>query len=60
MLKVSGKGDKEKYTPDELTSISLEEVKKMIELQIPNAFAKKAPAKKAAAKTATKAKPKKK
>ncbi len=52
MLKVVGKGEKGKYTPEELATISLEEVKQMIETQIPNAFAKKAVAKKAAPKKA--------
>jgi DNA topoisomerase-1 len=52
MLKVGFKADNTKYTAEELANVSLEEVKKMIETQVPNAFAKKgkAPAKKAAAK----------
>ncbi|WP_018613933.1 type I DNA topoisomerase [Segetibacter koreensis] len=50
MLKVVGKGEKGKYTPEELAHISLDEVKKMIETQVPDAFVKKAAAKKVAAK----------
>ena len=54
MLKITGKGENGKYTPEELAVISLEEIKKMIETQMPDAFAKKAkPAiKKAVAKKA--------
>jgi DNA topoisomerase-1 len=56
MLKLGRKVDDEKYTKEELSSISLEDVKKIIETQMPDAFAKKA-----AKKTATKkAAPKKK
>lgn len=55
MLKLS-KGEKGgKYTPEELSLLSLDEVKKMIEAQVPNAFApkgKKGAAKKAAPKKA--------
>jgi DNA topoisomerase-1 len=64
MLKLGKKADDTKYTADELTTVSLDEVKKMIEAQVPNAFAKakaaakKAPTKKAAA--PKKAAPKKK
>jgi DNA topoisomerase-1 len=50
MLKVIGKGEKGKYTAEELATIPLEEVKKMIEAQVPDAFTKKAAAKKTAAK----------
>jgi DNA topoisomerase-1 len=64
ILKVGRKADDTKYTTEELSTVSLDDVKKMIEAQLPNAFAKatkaaakKAPAKKAAAK---KAAPKKK
>ncbi|MDQ6812975.1 MAG: type I DNA topoisomerase [Bacteroidota bacterium] len=53
MLKVIGKGEKGKYTAEELATLPLDEVKKMIEAQIPNAFAKKAAAKKTAAKKAS-------
>ena len=52
MLKLTGK----KYTAEEAALLTLEEVKAMIESQVPNAFAKKekkAPAKKTAAKTKT-------
>jgi DNA topoisomerase-1 len=61
MLKLSRKADNEKYTPEELATISLDDVKKMIEEQVPDAFVKKA-AKKAAApkKAATKKSAKKK
>jgi len=53
MLKLMGKPDKGgKYSPEELATISLEEVKQMIEAQEPNAFVKKATAKKAAPKKA--------
>ncbi len=44
MLKITKKADDTKYTPEELAVISLDEVKKMIETQIPDAFAKKAKA----------------
>ena len=53
MLKLTKKADDTKYTPEELVTVSLEEIKKMIETQVPNAFAKKAVAKKAAPKKAT-------
>ncbi|GAB2658362.1 type I DNA topoisomerase [Flavihumibacter cheonanensis] len=64
MLKMGRKADGSKFTEEELTGISLEEIKKMIEAEIPGAFekaAKKAPAKKAATKKAPakKAAPKK-
>ncbi|MFT3902054.1 MAG: type I DNA topoisomerase [Niabella sp.] len=51
MLKLGRKPDGEKYTSEEAASISLEEVKKMIEAELPGAFDKptKAPAKKKAA-----------
>ncbi len=68
MIKIGRKPNDEKYTNDELATISLDEVKRLIELEVPDAFAKKetkkkttakkAPAKKTAAKTA-KAKSKK-
>jgi DNA topoisomerase-1 len=60
MLKLGRKEGGEKFTPEEVSALSLDEVKKMITAQVPDAFtkkaaAKKAPAKKAAAKkTATK------
>ena len=50
MLKVVGKGENGKYTPEELSQISLEDVKKMIVTQVPDAFAKKAATKKTATK----------
>jgi DNA topoisomerase-1 len=56
ILKVIKKADDTKYTTEELSAISLDDVKKMIEAQMPDAFVKKA-----AKKTATKkAAPKKK
>lgn len=68
ILKVGRKADDSKYTAEELITVPLDDVKKMIELQIPNAFAtkkaaaKKAPGKKAAPKkdATKKAAPKKK
>jgi DNA topoisomerase-1 len=62
MLKLAKKADDTKYTAEELSTVPLEDVKKMIELHIPNAFAKKAAAKKAPGKKAApkKAAPKKK
>jgi DNA topoisomerase-1 len=50
MLKVTGQVEKGKYTAEELSTVSLDEVKKMIETQIPDAFVKKAAPKKVAAK----------
>lgn len=60
MLKVTPKADKTKYSAEELATIDLDTVKKMIEEQVPDAFAKKA-VKKAATKKAAakKAAPKK-
>ena len=49
ILRVPKKADDTKYTAEELSSISLDDVKKMIETQMPDAFVKKA-----AKKTATK------
>ena len=60
MLKLGRKADTNKYTPEELAEIDIEVIKKMIEEQVPNAFAKKTkaapkkPATKAAKKTAVK------
>jgi DNA topoisomerase-1 len=48
MLKLTA-GPNGKYTPDELATIELDAVKKMILIQEPKAFDKKAPAKKKAA-----------
>lgn len=52
MLKLGKKPDNTKYTPEEIETIPLEDVKKMIEAQVPDAFTKKTKAapKKAAAK----------
>jgi DNA topoisomerase-1 len=55
MLKMGRKADGSKFAEAELTGISLEEIKKMIEAEIPGAFekaTKKAPAKKAGTKKA--------
>jgi DNA topoisomerase-1 len=65
MLKLTKSDGGERYTPEDLKSLSLDEVKKMIEQQVPGAFDKKgkkaatkkiptakAPAKKAASKKA--------
>ncbi len=54
MIKLAKKKDGEKYTNEELASISIDEVKKMIEIEEPNAFKKAAPKKAAAKKTAAK------
>ncbi len=51
MLKLGKKDDDTKYTAEELAALSLDDVKKMIEKQMPDAFMKKA-AKKAATKRA--------
>ncbi len=50
MLKLDRKKDESKYTNEEAATIELEDVKKMIEAQVPNAFSKKAAAKKTPAK----------
>jgi len=52
MLKLGRKANNEKYTEEEVRNLPLEEVKKMIENQVPGAFAKKTAAKKTAAKKA--------
>jgi DNA topoisomerase-1 len=55
MLKMGRKADGSKYVEEELTGISLDEIKKMIEVEMPGAFdkaSKKATAKKAATKKA--------
>jgi DNA topoisomerase-1 len=61
MLKLIGQGANGKYTPEELAALDLESVKKMILVQEPKAFDKKAAVKKKAApkKAATKKAPKK-
>ena len=60
MLKLGRKDGGEKYTPEELSSVPIDDVKKMIEHQVPGAFSKKAVSKKSATKksTAKKATPK--
>lgn len=50
MLKLSRKEGGEKYTAEELSALAIEDVKKMIEQQVPGAFSKKAATKKAATK----------
>lgn len=52
MLKLDRKAKGDKYTPEELAAISLDEVKKMIVEQVPNAFDKKGAKKAAIKKTA--------
>lgn len=47
MLKLSRPG-KSKFTPEEAAELSIDEVKAIVEAQVPGAFDKKAPAKKAA------------
>lgn len=54
MLKIEPKADKSKYSAEELAEISLEDIKKMIVAQQPDAFEKKAPKKAAAKKAAPK------
>lgn len=57
MIKIGRKENSEKYTPEELSTVSLDGVKKMIVAEEPTAFDK--PIKKAAAKKKTAAKKKK-
>src|SRR5690606_1870037 len=54
MLKLDRKADESKYTPEEAAKLDLEDVKRMIEGQVPGAFSKKTPAKKAAKKAPAK------
>lgn len=49
MLKLGRKADESKYTAEELADVSVDEIKKIIETQVPGAFTKKATAKKKAA-----------
>ncbi len=53
LLKMGKKADGTKFLPEDLEVVELEEIKKMIEVQVPGAFTKKAkaPAKKAASNT---------
>jgi DNA topoisomerase I len=63
MLKLGRKTNGEKYTTEELTTLPVDEVKNMIEEQVPGAFTKKVAAKRAPSKkpaTKKKAAPKKK
>lgn len=50
MLKLGKKQDGEKYSAEELTKVPIEDVKKIIEQQVPGAFSKKAATKKTATK----------
>lgn len=60
MLKLEPKEDRSKWTPEELVALSLDDVKKMIVAQMPDAFEKKAKgSKKAASGTKKAAAPKK-
>ena len=52
MLKIGKKDDDTKYTAEDLAKLSVDEVKKIIEKQVPNAFVKKTAKKKAATKKA--------
>ncbi|MGZ3858034.1 MAG: type I DNA topoisomerase [Flavisolibacter sp.] len=52
MLKLGRAANGDKLTAEEVGSLPLEEVKKMIEVQVPGAFSKKAAAKKSATKKA--------
>jgi DNA topoisomerase-1 len=54
MMKITAKPEGGKYTPEELAQVSIEDVKKMIVQQEPNAFDKKAKKKAAPKKTAAK------
>ena len=54
MLKLGKQANGEKHSPETLANIELEEVKKMIEEQVPGAFTKKVTAKKAVVKKAAK------
>jgi DNA topoisomerase-1 len=54
MLKLGKRADGEKFTEDDLKTISLDEVKKIIATQVPGAFEKKTTIKKAAKKTPSK------
>ena len=62
MLKLPKKASGEKYLPEELAQLTIDEVKSMIEAQVPGAFSKKSGAKKTTApkKSATKKAPVKK
>ena len=57
MLKLGRKSDDNKFTPEELSVLPLEDVKKIIETQIPGAFTKKTRAKKTTVKKAAAKKP---
>jgi DNA topoisomerase-1 len=49
MIKIARKKDGEKYTAEDLATVTIDEVKKLIEVEEPDAFTKKTAAKKAAA-----------
>jgi DNA topoisomerase-1 len=53
MLKLGKKDNGEKYSAEELAAVSLDEIKKIIETQVPGAFTKKKTAKKASTKKAS-------
>src|SRR5688500_17260922 len=59
MLKLGRKEEGEKFSSEELSTLSLDDVKKMIEKQVPGAFSKKAGKKTATKSTSPKAAPKK-
>jgi DNA topoisomerase-1 len=59
IIKLPRKADESKYTADDLKDVPLEEVKKMIEVEIPGAFTKKEKKKPAAKKKAAPKKKKK-
>ena len=60
MLKLGKKADDTKYSATELAALTLDDVRKIIETQMPDAFVKKAAKKSASRKTAAKRKSKKK
>lgn len=60
IIRLPKKADDTRYTAEELSALPLEEVKKMIEAQVPNAFGKKKTAKKTVAVKAAKSQPGKK
>ncbi|HKC36030.1 MAG TPA: type I DNA topoisomerase [Chitinophagaceae bacterium] len=60
IIRLPKKADDTKYTAEELKAVPLDDIKKMIEAVIPNAFGKKKAAKKAPAKSAGKEPAKKK
>src|SRR5687767_5018959 len=59
IIRLGKKADDTRYTAEELSALPLEEVKKMIEAQVPNAFGKKKAPRKPAAEKTTKPKARK-